>query len=104
MWGFALQDRALRSIKHMIANDKKGMVAATPSATCPHESVLPIRLRPDFLVVFEGYAVTARLLPPAGRRADSLRHVHSDVANDVFYARRGYAGRNSGGRAAPILG
>ncbi len=27
-----------------------------PSATCPHESILPIRLRPDFLVVFEGYA------------------------------------------------
>ena len=25
------------------------------SATCPRESVLPIRLRPDFLVVFEGY-------------------------------------------------
>ena len=28
----------------------------TPSATCPRESVLPIRLRPDFSVVFEGYA------------------------------------------------
>jgi len=27
-----------------------------PSATCPRESVLPIRLRPDFSVVFEGYA------------------------------------------------
>ena len=26
------------------------------SATCPHESVLPIRLRPDFSVVFDGYA------------------------------------------------
>ena len=26
------------------------------SATCPSESVLPIRLRPDFSVVFEGYA------------------------------------------------
>ena len=26
------------------------------SATCPRESVLPIRIRPDFLVVFEGYA------------------------------------------------
>ena len=24
-----------------------------PSATCPSESVLPIRLRPDFSVVFE---------------------------------------------------
>ena len=27
-----------------------------PSATCPRESILPIRLRPDFFVVFEGYA------------------------------------------------
>jgi len=26
------------------------------SATCPRESVLPIRLQPEFLVVFEGYA------------------------------------------------
>ena len=26
------------------------------SATCPRESVLPIRLRPDFSVVFGGYA------------------------------------------------
>ena len=26
------------------------------SATCPSESVLPIRLRPDFSVVFGGYA------------------------------------------------
>ena len=26
------------------------------SATCPRESVLPIRMRPDFSVVFEGYA------------------------------------------------
>jgi hypothetical protein len=26
------------------------------SATCPRETVLPIRLRPDFFVVFEGYA------------------------------------------------
>ena len=25
------------------------------TATCPCESVLPIRLRPDFLVFFEGY-------------------------------------------------
>ena len=29
---------------------------AHPSATWLRESVLPIRLRPDFLVVFEGYA------------------------------------------------
>ena len=34
-----------------------------PSATCPRESVLPIRLRPDFLVEFEGYAGGAEHLP-----------------------------------------
>ena len=33
------------------------------SATCPRESVLPIRLRPDFLVVFEGYAGGAEHRP-----------------------------------------
>jgi hypothetical protein len=31
-------------------------VRPIPSATCPRESVLPIRPRPDFFVVFEGYA------------------------------------------------
>jgi hypothetical protein len=34
-----------------------------PSATCPRESVLPIRLRPDFCVVFEGYAGEAEHQP-----------------------------------------
>ena len=48
--------------------------------------------------------VTARLSPPVLGPADSLRHVHSDVVNDVSYARRGHAGRNFGGRAAPLLG
>lgn len=33
------------------------------SATCPRESVLPIRLRPDFLVIFEGYAGGAEHWP-----------------------------------------
>ena len=33
------------------------------SATCLRESVLPIQLRPDFLVVFEGYAGGAVNLP-----------------------------------------
>lgn len=49
-------------------------------------------------------SVTARLSPPALGRAYGLRHVHYDVANDVSYARRGHAGRNSGGRAASTLG
>src|SRR5690625_5267412 len=37
---------------------RKGTVGSNPtlSATCPRESVLPIRLRPDFFVVFGGYA------------------------------------------------
>jgi len=31
-------------------------ICYTPSATCPRESVLSIQMRPDFSVVFEGYA------------------------------------------------
>jgi hypothetical protein len=51
----------------------------SPSATCPHESVLPIRLRPDFSVVFEGYAGGAvnrpccQEAPKWSLRADILR-------------------------------
>ena len=33
------------------------------TATCPRESVLPIRPRPDFCVVFEGYAGEAEHQP-----------------------------------------
>ena len=49
------------------------------SATCPRESVLPIRPQPDFLVVFEGYAGGAEHLPrhqearKRSLRADILR-------------------------------
>ena len=44
---------------------KQRVLAAStfPSATCPRESVLPIRLRPDFSVVFEGYAGGAEHWP-----------------------------------------
>lgn len=35
---------------------RRSDVRPIPSATCPRDSVLPIRLRPDFSVVFEGYA------------------------------------------------
>lgn len=46
----------------------------TSSATCPRESVLPIWLRPDFLVVFEGYARWAEHWPPVQEaRKRSLR-------------------------------
>ena len=38
-------------------------MAATSSATCPSESILSIRLRPDFSVVFEGYAGGAEHCP-----------------------------------------
>ncbi len=50
-----------------------------PSATYPRESVLPIRLRPDFLVVLEGYARGAEHWPvreearKRSLRADILR-------------------------------
>ena len=50
-----------------------------PSATCPRESVLSIRLRPDFSVVFEGYAGRAvnrpccQEAPKWSLRADILR-------------------------------
>ena len=41
------------------------LVGSNPilSATCPSESVLPIRLRPDFSVVLEGYAGGAEHWP-----------------------------------------
>ena len=38
------------------------------SATCPRESVLPIRLRPDFSVVFGSYAGGA-INRPTSRKA-----------------------------------
>jgi hypothetical protein len=41
---------------HMIANGYSAFMAGFVSATCPCESVLSIRLRPNFSVVFEGYA------------------------------------------------
>jgi hypothetical protein len=49
------------------------------SATCPRETVLPIRLRPDFPVTFEGYAggavnrPTPRKAHTRSLRADILR-------------------------------
>ncbi len=54
-------------------------LAHTLSATRPSESVLPIQLRPDFSVVFEGYAGGAVNRPTPQRahtrslRADILR-------------------------------
>ena len=51
----------------------------TLSATCPRESVLPIRLRPDFFVIFKGYAggavnrATPRRTRMRSLRADILR-------------------------------
>lgn len=41
------------------------------------------------------HVVSTRLSPPARFRREGVRHVHSDVANDVFYVRRGDAGRSS---------
>lgn len=50
----------------------------------------------DRIVAIELTIVTTRLAPPARFRREGLRHVHSDVANDVSYGRRGDAGRGSG--------
>ena len=47
------------------------------SATCPNESVLPIRLRPDFLVVFEVYAVWAEHWPL--RQEPQKRSLRADI-------------------------
>jgi len=56
MWGKALEKKGIAARMHMIRNGKMHMMAAFVSATCTRALVLPIRLRPDFLVVFEGYA------------------------------------------------
>jgi len=50
---------------------------SSPSATCPCESVLPIRLRPDFLVVFEGYAGGAEHWP--GRKEGRKRSLRANI-------------------------
>ena len=47
------------------------------SATCPRESVLPIRLRPDFSVVFEGYAGVAEHWRP--RQEARKRSLRADI-------------------------
>ena len=47
------------------------------SATCPRESVLPIRLRPDFSVVFEGYAGWAENWPR--RQEARKRSLRADI-------------------------
>ena len=51
------------------------------SATCPCESVLPIRLRPDFSAVFEGYAGGAEhwLRSPEGPEAFSRGRYSPDL-------------------------
>ena len=53
---------------------RKGLEGSNPFgyATCPRESVLSIRLRPDFSVVFGGYAAVAvnrHILHQAGKRS-----------------------------------
>ena len=44
------------------AHTGNGIEGSNPfvSATCPPETVLPIQLRPNFSVVFEGYRVWAK--------------------------------------------
>ena len=58
---------------------RKSTVGSNPtsSATCPSESFLPIRLRPDFFVVFEGYAWRAEHWPP--RQEARKRSLGADI-------------------------
>ena len=63
----------------MMGHSLEWMMGAKFSATFPRESVLLIRLRPDFPVVFEGYAGGAEHWPrrqvarEQSLRADILR-------------------------------
>ena len=52
-------------------------MAGSLSATCPRESVLLIRLRPDFSVVFEGYAGGAEHRPL--REMSRRRSLRADI-------------------------
>ena len=66
------------------------------SATCPSESVLPIRLQPEFLVVFEGYAGEAEHWPlgqevrKRSLRADILRTCCLRRFGDFFLSECNY--------------
>ena len=53
-----------------------------PSATCPRETVLPILLRPDFLIVFKGYAGAAKHW---SRRQDGRKR---SLRADILQSRR----------------
>ena len=76
---FAAQFGEQRSSKRLILLKPPYKLTDTCSATCPRESVLPIRLWPDFSVVFEGYAGGAEHCPccqearKRSLRADILR-------------------------------
>lgn len=52
-------------------------MAATASATCPCERCLPIRRRPDFSVIFEGYAGWAVNRPT--RQEAAKRSLGADI-------------------------
>ncbi|SEM27642.1 hypothetical protein SAMN05443999_11819 [Roseovarius azorensis] len=77
------QTPATGILRARAADQTMGYIVTQPaplrSATCPRESVLPIRLRPDFSVVFEGYAggavnrATPRRTRMRSLRADILR-------------------------------
>lgn len=74
MWGKALFSWDFFRAMHTIENDLIVFMAGIVSAICPCESVLLIRLRPEFSVVFEGYAVGAEhWLQSEDARKRSLR-------------------------------
>ena len=63
-----------KSLTHFLLLDSSKLI---PSATCPSESVLPIRLRPDFPVVFEGYVGGAEHWPL--RQVARKRSLEADI-------------------------
>ena len=69
-----LPDCFIASRPDGVGETETGSHLSDSTATCPRESVLPIRLRPDFSVVFEGYAGGAVNRPsPQEARKHSLR-------------------------------
>ena len=72
----------MSNVQKFLANEggihkRRFDVRPIPSATCPRESVLPIRQRPDFSVVFEGYAGGAEHWPC--RREAPKRSLGADI-------------------------
>jgi hypothetical protein len=64
-------------INQCVTSQRRFDGSRVPSATFPRESVLPIRLRPDFFFVFEGYAGGAEHWPR--RQVARKRSLRADI-------------------------